>query len=352
MTTNLGYSYKEIQQVAAPYRDIGIDAQFYTPEDTAMIDDVISRAFPLVDSAIAKELPHLGIRVTRVTRNILHTVFPTVTVEPCKCAVRKGDTYGFLRFNGSQFLLRPNLSTVNSCHSFDSDADYPGANLGYLASPFWTCYGIYIEDTAPEYISPEGIAEGFVKGLPDILISINVLFCYNVNGEASAMLSRPYGKTHLDGSADRLIDYLSYVLGLNVYIHRDWSGVTSDLSERAIFKEFDSKRSIHKLYTPPHRPQIIPHVGEFPMLIYRYSDISRPHPQLGEGSEIQICEHHEAYLVRKAPMKGRATSLGVNSVKKFKAFVKDTSPIGADDPNMVGTIWTEPGYVGEEVVSE
>jgi hypothetical protein len=150
----------------------GLKAQFYTPADIALLQDIFG-AYDLKD--------------LKYNPDTLHSYHPAIDVKPLdkNSGFRPCDSYGFMRLGLAQNFLRPHLKNVISCHRFNAPAEVraPFGNLSYLANPWWATYAFYKqEDSQTEFYYPTIGVKLDKLGLPNLIATVNVMLGYDSQG--------------------------------------------------------------------------------------------------------------------------------------------------------------------------
>jgi hypothetical protein len=259
----------------------GVRPYFYTEEDV---------------EAFCRVLAVLGVRSAVFNPITLHTYFPRVFIPPLSEPCREAEHYGFTRLDLTHTLLRPNMSNVQSCHAVSPASNVPLGNLGYLSNPHWASYGIFTEENSNATLDvPVPTVENKLA-IPNLIASANVLLGYNSTGEPSAMISRVYGDVTQKALLTRLVEYLSYCLGLQVYVEESWGRNT----EFNCFEPVREREKAKTLWTRPIESQIILTSGSSRLIPHRYSDIEDVLEKTVSGGNPYIVEQHEVLFWRSA----------------------------------------------------
>jgi hypothetical protein len=223
----------------------------------------------------------------------LYTFHPKVNIQPIEKSLRTrpSDSYGFYRLGLIENFLRPHLANVNSCHKYfdyrDSRAKAPGGNLNYLANPFWATYGIYSEPHKKTKLAEDNAIDNldilsYLPNTPNLLATVNVLFGKSsCDNRPVALVSRIYGVNKKSEVPDypyaqRLVEYLAYVLGYNVMIERNWLSTFRNESGHVISHK---NLAIDTMYSPKIESLIYANYKDSTdkfLPIYRYPDINNP----------------------------------------------------------------------------
>ena len=223
----------------------------------------------------------------------LYTFHPKVNIQPIEKSLRTrpSDSYGFYRLGLIENFIRPHLANVNSCHKYfdyhDTRAKAPGGNLNYLANPFWATYGIYSEPNKKTKLADDNAIDNldilsYLPNTPNLLATVNVLLGKSSSDNTPvALVSRIYGVNKKSEVPDypyaqRLVEYLAYVLGYNVMIERNWLSTFRNESGYVVSHK---NLAIDTMYSPKIESLIYAsykdNADEF-LPIYRYPDINNP----------------------------------------------------------------------------
>lgn len=287
----------------------------------------------------------------------MFTFLPPVSIDPLESdsRVRAAEAYGFTRMGMASFMLRASTRNVKSCHGIEAPGrNYSVGQLRYLSNPFWACYGIYNQTKNKALLLDEakGLFHSEDLKTPNLLSTVNALLCYNEAGYPAVMLSRIYGEFTQQATMNlvRLVDYLTYNLGLPVYVASRWySGQGAYLGLSSMF---GVKKSLRKLWTPTVEPLVNLYSRqtvvdqhptfdygkskyyEFPYQPQGYEDISLPYaPAKVEGVQPNlIFERHDAILLANAasnglpkfaPFPGIKTTMETYAAGAHKVHVKN-----------------------------
>jgi hypothetical protein len=259
------FNFTSRSSTAQSLRPFNITPKFYSQEDVSRLARLMRLSSPYLvmnfDSMFSV-LPPIEV--------------PAMTLDQ---AVRDADLTGFFRMDAFEFAIRANMRNVQSCHALVGGGPYnPGGNFNYLANPNWACYGLYREGKKPA----SGLAQPFggvfkedVDKLCNLHATVNVCYGY-VNGYPSVMMSRIYGDPSL--LLTRLVDYLSYTLGLNVYVSDSWASTFSYRKARveAGASEHAPSSEYQHFFTLPMPTQVLLDRARRKGLVMRYSDITNP----------------------------------------------------------------------------
>lgn len=144
----------------------------------------------------------------------LHTYIPEITLAQ--------DGYAIKRLNAWEFLTRPNINNVRSCHALQiGGGARSGANGAYLSNPFWSCFGFY--KVNPRSYARYGslhpvMSNNDIVQTPNLLATFNTLLGFDMKGNPALYISRIYGSQYEYGEQiDSLLRKLASEFGVMVY---------------------------------------------------------------------------------------------------------------------------------------
>lgn len=178
----------DFKHITEQFSKYGLKPSFYSKEE---MDTIIS----INDAYDAKVSYHT---------EQLFTVFKPIDSPVNEESHFSYDRYGVRRMNSVEFLVRPNMPNLDSCHSIPSGQHRFG-NLNYLGNPMWACFGIY-NDNTPRYTLSDFVGRGTdytENKYHNYLASVNVALGWmNTNNDDDSdravpilILSRVYGDT-------------------------------------------------------------------------------------------------------------------------------------------------------------
>lgn len=283
---------------------LGLTPYFYDSNDVEAVKRVICAG-------------NLKVKIADET---MHTFWPKADYTPLpkdQC-IEDVDAFGFQRFNAMQVIARPSMPNVRSCHALISNSCHnPGGNFNYLANPFWTTFGIYKEGAqmpvnhVTEYC---GFVSQDFEGLPNYISTVNALLCMDSAGVPSVMLSRIYGDSRTVG-IHRLIRWLSRVLGLRVYMNRNWSTSLAYASYKDAYKVQSSSIGSTTLTSLPAIAQACGVYRNTKNLVARYNDINNA-KTLAVNDNLLLLEKHEGIFLEEA----RRMSQVMSPMKEWAGF--------------------------------
>lgn len=238
------------------YRDFNCFKPYYYDEDDVnLFKDTI-------DTVTKGDIGYLDIAKD------LHTLIPPVNLPIVEHPTRPTDMYGLFTMNLSQFLIRPTIYGVQSCHSC-SDQDYDNwfcGNLGYIYHPGWSCIGVYSEPDekatwGKDMVDPWVDVDDFK--LPPLKASFNVCAGFISTFEPCVFISKIYGDPAIGKMAVlRYARYMRFKYGVNCFI-----------DENTDASLIDKKDSSSKLFFTLPAPTQIKCNN---VLVERYDDILSP----------------------------------------------------------------------------
>lgn len=258
--TDFVFDFSTKQATAMSLRRYGINPQFYSDKEVADL------------SRIAAGTNH-NIKINGTS---MFSILPDVHLEPVPKdqRLRPADGIGFIKLTPAQFALRANINNVRSCHAILPNSPHnPGGNFSYLANPSWACYGIYVPSTSRTTLASfPHVLKSDTENLPNLVATVNVCFVYNQAGKPSVMLSRIYGDFNID--ITRLVEYFTYQLGLNVYVHQSWRSHGSYTQYNHPNKNLNV--STVPVFSLPMTAQVLYATAKTKTLVARYNDIAAP----------------------------------------------------------------------------
>lgn len=273
----------------------------------------------------------------------LYTFLPKIDLPPVpkEYSVREADKYGYFLMNPLQFLLRPDIDNVYSCHSIreHSDTIRLAGNLGYLQSPFWGCVGVYQRDSKQSktytridafdhLLTIDGDELHDSLNCPSLIATFNIALTFSDIGHPVLMLSRIYGSVDFEPS--RFFEYVVNTLKTSFSFNENWCHPSDDDDAKKGFwggcSNFYVKTTAkNTVYIPQYVPQVVvkgsndvSDLDNF-SLVARYEDIelvrintSKPAYTLDELHKAS--EVHEVYSADKfGPNEGLTMRLNTST---------------------------------------
>lgn len=231
--------------------------------------------------------------------------------------------YGVRRLDSVEFLLRPHMANVKSCHAIYPGNNAPGGNANYLANPSWACYALYCGETTETRLEDTHYIG--INSLPCNMpvATVNALIGTDDFGHKAIMFTRTYGDSSY--SWDRLVTHFLNQ-GFKVYIHNSYR-----LNCQATKAD-----NVRQIYGIP-APVLVNNCESDSRIIlpYRYGDIDY---SLRTSDSSKLLERHTAYaLVRRDDYTEATRMFQVKSqlelTHNWDYFVKSYTP---DELNRYG----------------
>lgn len=277
---------------------MGLVPHFYTEDDKDRFDRQVSICDPK--------------KVFSYNLETLYTWHKPMHIPPSEHSVRSEDTYGIMRLNLWETLIKNNISNVKSCHRIadDGDAIHCGGNLGYLTNPAWAAYAIYGNpDSSARFAHmPPGFNNADIKHLPNLLAIVNAYMCRSTTGRLTIVLSRVYGT--LNAGLDKLIDYFDYQ-GADVYQYSAWS-------DKTLFKNPLHSQGYDRVLDDAGFNNLA-QITQGEKVAFRYQDIPKPLVSVSANS---VLSSGDLLLIRE-PLSANVGQ--AESYKRFKELSKPRS---------------------------